>query len=204
MSPADRSDISNGIWVCQNCGKQIDDDEIAFSRETLRGLKSEAENSARDALPGELARHLGDGEFDVLAEAYRVLENSANWRASDYEKHHFYCTNSPAFTIAEGEELQPEFSQAWTRTFPDQSARSYRMRIFWHGTPIHSVTFVACDGMRFQLPLPQSDGEGGWSLRRDSIAYRIARLLDQYLPLDGTLQRCGIALLEPDPARRSL
>ncbi len=54
--------------------------------------------------------------------------------------------------------------------------------------------------MRFYLPLPEADGKGGFFLRRESIAYRIARLLRQYMPLDETLKRCRIALIAEDPA----
>jgi hypothetical protein len=43
MTEAERSDISNGIWLCQNHAKLIDDDELTYTNERLRDWKQEAE-----------------------------------------------------------------------------------------------------------------------------------------------------------------
>jgi len=199
MSSEDRSDLSNGIWLCQSCAKEIDDDEVGFPPTKLRELKKEAEQAARDALPGELARHAVNGEFDVLAKAFDLLEKPEDWRASDSQEKCFYCVHEPAYTIREGENIKHDFRETWMDTFPKPFGNSYYIQVFWNGTPLYRTTFVACDEWRFYLPLPQPDGEGGWYLRSDSIAYRIARLYRQYRPLDETLHRCGIQLRDSDP-----
>ncbi|KAA0930582.1 tetratricopeptide repeat protein [Streptomyces apricus] len=46
LTPAERSAQSNGIWLCQNCGKLIDSDVARYSEETLRQWKGEAEQRA--------------------------------------------------------------------------------------------------------------------------------------------------------------
>ena len=43
----DRSSAENGIWLCQNCGKLVDSDEVRFPEVLLREWKSWAEVEAR-------------------------------------------------------------------------------------------------------------------------------------------------------------
>src|SRR5262245_14820059 len=46
MTPLQRADIANGVWVCQNCAKLIDNDELRFTAATLRAWKAAAEQAA--------------------------------------------------------------------------------------------------------------------------------------------------------------
>ncbi|MET4038336.1 hypothetical protein [Bradyrhizobium sp. RT6a] len=46
MTSEQRADIANGIWLCQNHAKLIDDDEIAFPTSLLREWKDTAERMA--------------------------------------------------------------------------------------------------------------------------------------------------------------
>lgn len=50
MSPKMRSSAENGIWLCQNCGKLIDNDKLSFTVEQLKSWKLDAENKARKEL----------------------------------------------------------------------------------------------------------------------------------------------------------
>ena len=47
MSVEERKSVENGIWLCQNCAKLIDSDEIRFSSDILHDWKRIAEESAR-------------------------------------------------------------------------------------------------------------------------------------------------------------
>jgi hypothetical protein len=47
ISRAARRSISNGVWLCQNCAKLIDNDSERYSVHVLRDWKSIAEESAR-------------------------------------------------------------------------------------------------------------------------------------------------------------
>jgi len=47
QSTPERSSIENGIWLCQNCAKLIDNDECRYSIELLKQWKTTAENAAR-------------------------------------------------------------------------------------------------------------------------------------------------------------
>ena len=46
LSPEERRDIDNGIWLCQNCGKLVDNDISQFPERKLRDWKTHAEFEA--------------------------------------------------------------------------------------------------------------------------------------------------------------
>ncbi|MCS6304229.1 MAG: hypothetical protein H8K07_11265 [Nitrospira sp.] len=50
LSPKQRADSCNGIWLCQTCAKLIDSDDHRFSRPALEGWKRAAERAAAIAL----------------------------------------------------------------------------------------------------------------------------------------------------------
>lgn len=43
MTPDERKDISNGIWLCSHHADLIDDDEVTYTADELRGMKREHE-----------------------------------------------------------------------------------------------------------------------------------------------------------------
>lgn len=45
-----RSDFENGIWLCQNCAKAVDDDPNTYTERDLHDWKIRAEKSARKAI----------------------------------------------------------------------------------------------------------------------------------------------------------
>jgi HEAT repeat protein len=47
LSSEERRSIENGMWLCQNCGKLIDNDEQKYSVDLLRSWKREAEQQAQ-------------------------------------------------------------------------------------------------------------------------------------------------------------
>ena len=50
LDSEERSSISNGIWLCQNCAKLIDSDEIRFPSDLLKTWKAISESRAADSL----------------------------------------------------------------------------------------------------------------------------------------------------------
>jgi hypothetical protein len=50
LSPEARSLPDNGIWLCQNCGKLVDNDPVQFPEEVLRAWKTLAEHRARSSV----------------------------------------------------------------------------------------------------------------------------------------------------------
>jgi hypothetical protein len=50
LTQEQRSDLDNGVWLCQNCAKAVDDDPITYNEKVLRNWKSSAEEAARKAI----------------------------------------------------------------------------------------------------------------------------------------------------------
>lgn len=46
LTPEERSHADNAIWLCQTCGKLVDNDKIRFTEEELRRWKRDAESEA--------------------------------------------------------------------------------------------------------------------------------------------------------------
>ena len=58
MTPNERSDLSNGIWLCQSCSKLIDSDTKKYTVELLKSWKKDAEEAANARL---------NQKYDVLS-----------------------------------------------------------------------------------------------------------------------------------------
>ena len=52
LSPVQRKDIENGIWLCQKCGKLVDNDAARYTVPLLREWKRQAEERAIRELEG--------------------------------------------------------------------------------------------------------------------------------------------------------
>jgi len=48
LTPQQRADIANAVWLCQNCAKLVDNDPIRFDADLLREWKATAEREALD------------------------------------------------------------------------------------------------------------------------------------------------------------
>ena len=55
ITPAHRSSIENGIWLCQNCAKLIDNDARRYTVDLLKAWKQVAEEQARIEVEGDMA-----------------------------------------------------------------------------------------------------------------------------------------------------
>lgn len=69
-SPEFRSSIENGIWLCQDCAKLIDSDEIRFSLDLLHDWKFQTEAAVRKQLEGQ---HSDRAEGPELVEKIDAL-----------------------------------------------------------------------------------------------------------------------------------
>lgn len=64
LLPEERSGPSNGIWLCQNCAKLVDNDSKCFTVELLQQWKSAAESEARQRI-GKTAPANGSPSLDL-------------------------------------------------------------------------------------------------------------------------------------------
>lgn len=50
LTAEERRGAGNALWLCQRCGKFVDDDAVIYTRETLREWKAQAEAAAREVI----------------------------------------------------------------------------------------------------------------------------------------------------------
>lgn len=54
LTSEERKAINNGIWLCQNCGKLVDNDRLVYPIELLEKWKMDAEKAARSEVEGSV------------------------------------------------------------------------------------------------------------------------------------------------------
>lgn len=65
ISNSDRGSASNGIWLCQNCAKLVDNDPARFTVDLLRNWKSVAEADALASIGRPASNTIGGPEIHV-------------------------------------------------------------------------------------------------------------------------------------------
>ena len=73
LTSEQRSHINNGIYLCQNCAKLVDNDPSQFSEELLRAWKVVAEHHARISI-GKTAAHVRTHESESQRLMRKILE----------------------------------------------------------------------------------------------------------------------------------
>lgn len=56
MTPEQRADIANGVWLCQTCAKLVDNDQVRFDAALLRAWKAVAEEEALNLVGKTVSR----------------------------------------------------------------------------------------------------------------------------------------------------
>jgi hypothetical protein len=106
----------------------------------------------------------------------------------------------PEFTIVDGETMNDDFVEEWTKRYPDKSARSFDVQLRYHTTLLERFTFVACDGERYRIPLPEpvkvSEGKWKYVISKSSSAWKLAQIYRQYYPLEDPYALPGVELVE--------
>ena len=89
LSIEERCSAANGIWLCQNCGKLVDNDRHRFTLDVLRQWKNAAEANALarigQAIGETSARPLSSEEIELLYHAadegdlWMISTNGGDW-----------------------------------------------------------------------------------------------------------------------------
>ena len=77
LTSEQRGSIANGIWLCQNCAKLIDNDSARYSVQVLNDWKTGAEASALAEIEGRPASDRSVDDFAELGLSYRKLRISS-------------------------------------------------------------------------------------------------------------------------------
>lgn len=129
-----------------------------------------------------------------LARLYRLLDEKENWVTVGGESY-LYHKEFPEFTIRDGETLNENFVEPWTRKFPDPHAYSYHVEIRYLTTVLKKTLFISCDGGRYSIPAPKRVDNEHWVIQKRSLEYKIASICRQYWPLSDVLASKGVQII---------
>ncbi len=124
-------------------------------------------------------------KFGQILEVLRDVPRHAFHHTSEY-RHTFKDDVRLQLVVSEESE---SFSEPWTDKFLDKAARRYEVTVEFAGVPVHTFFFVATDGGRYFIPLPNLKN----GLKIDALQYNLAQIIDGGTEdIDQGLERAGI------------
>jgi len=161
LTPEQRADPSNGIWLCQFCGKLVDNDEKRFRAEHLRLRKTLAEQRQRDRIEGKIVAAADSSQPKLFESLLALLERVTSSIAFPSEA---FFEKDLAFFVNEEADLMDEIEAVL-------DGRSGERLALLVGDTATGKTVMSCFlGRKFQ-----SDGCHVFYLRLDS-ATRFAEI----------------------------
>ena len=113
----------------------------------------------------------GTGDFK------NIEINSHDYIAS-YKKNLSIC-------LAWGLTINDDFQEKWVEIFPDKSASSHYIDIFYNGMVVFRIPYVTVDGGRCYLPLPERDFDENKKeivkLKTPKNEYNFIKLVNSFL-----------------------
>ena len=123
----------------------------------------------------------------------KLLDQTDAWEEIGADGN-LYHRDFPEYKIVEGEKLNSDFVEEWSKKFPDPNASSFYIELWHNNTLLKKCAFVWVDGARYKVPLPERIGDGKWRIKKSSIEFKIAKLYDQYYPLEKILPSKGVEI----------
>lgn len=132
-----RQDISNGIWLCQNCAKLVDNDSARFSSETLRSWKTKAESAALDEIECRSTAPVNQAQQNCFIKVEKLMPELIEEMRNDLRK----------FPIRREFVLLQKGWSYWARGheliyyFDDHADLMNKMRVLQNKALIQEITF---------------------------------------------------------------
>lgn len=105
LTAVERSHANNGIWLCHNCGKLVDNDATRYTEQLLREWKRQAEEMASREIEGKVSHHPSSGHINPL---HKIIDLLARYHAAFLRVHH-----------ANSEEARHASHEEWKACHPD-------------------------------------------------------------------------------------
>ncbi|HUU49631.1 MAG TPA: hypothetical protein VMW81_01575 [Nitrospinota bacterium] len=124
LSSDERKSADNGIWLCQNCAKLVDNDPVRYTVEVLREWKKSAEDAALSEIEGEAVGISDYIDLDISYKKIKILSERHDYLlqvilqnlGSDPLSSFHIDLELPARVLEHPEEVQ--------QYMPDRSSRS--------------------------------------------------------------------------------
>jgi hypothetical protein len=85
LTPDERSHPNNGVWLCQKCGKLVDNDAIRYTQPLLREWKSRAEGAAIREVEGGTIQRTALPQDNPL---HRIIDLLTKYHNALWRVHH--------------------------------------------------------------------------------------------------------------------
>jgi hypothetical protein len=124
---------------------------------------------------------------------YEAYEGSEHVLRTDSHSNVAAYIPNPSITLAYGLRWMENFSEPWTRLFPDPTASASFADIFFNGALVFRTEYVTVDGGRTMLPMPPSRGK--LSIPRSQAQF--IELLDRFgkvSSFDEDFRRAGMSV----------
>ncbi len=190
LSPQQRKSDENGIWLCQNHAKLVDDDQVAYSAEALRAWKAEAEASARAELEGGAQPKLTDfsGEIDIIRKNKQItperhdycLEVTLTNRGTEPIGFSNVDLEMPACVVS-----SPEAHPLYVRERSTPNVAFFRLKSSNHEQQIYP------GDPKLVLSIPYYVDRDLYYQNRESVSFHQNRVNFFHQPVKATLYRPG-------------
>ena len=199
----ERKHIENAIWLCQSCSVLVDRDSATYTADMLRNWKKIAETRAHQQMTNGASPVAPVAPLEhPLDRFHQLLKNPAEWMPVPGNRFYYYHPTASDYVISEGDVVNEDFAESWTKAFPDSDVCSVRVNYLCRNTIVKTAVFVEIDGGRYTVPLPKPVRTGKdrqYMIERSSLEWRTSLILDQY---DGNLEEllrlAGVQLIGED------
>jgi len=79
LTTPQRQSIDNGLWLCQNCAKLVDNDPTLYTEDVLHRWKQAAEDAARAQLESDITHQPREGTIELRANRRELIKS---WRVA--------------------------------------------------------------------------------------------------------------------------
>lgn len=136
-----------------------------------------------------------------LEEFDNLLENSS-WRKEFIgHKEIFFSDNDNSYQIEIGEK-EREFTEEWTRVYPDKAGSFLKMvYLKVGGVLVKQFSFISCDGGRILVPLPGVKlikNKRVFQYDKNSLEYKLGKIIGDfyiYKTIEGVASMSGIKII---------
>lgn len=205
---ADRNGYDNLIAMCPIHHQVIDSDVSTYTVDRLQGIKkdhetrtttvSEPSDEIAETLINKILSRISPAHKNI--EYYEQLVRTGHWRQEFIGRSEFWICDEDNMCQIEISEDTREFTEPWTEVYPD-SRHSWATPIYLkvNNTPIKEVTFIACDGGRIFVPMPEvetKDDKRVFYWNSDSLPFSLAKILGKYYIYDNIQGVAKISKIE--------
>jgi hypothetical protein len=131
-----------------------------------------------------------------------LLKRREDWTKGFVDNTEIWTNNrNSTFQLVVGNESRT-FDEVWSRGFPDPQSRCYTVYLRIGSTTIKELLFVALDGARITVPVPEHilvDGKVVYVWNTDSVAFAVGKVVGTYYihnDIESVAKRCKIEVLK--------